>query len=217
MAPSPNLAKLLCKILDFLQSYFARFSAAPSLIEQTSRMRCKNSPQARERKRRSFRAKEASLRRDIKHLVPSRVLQIATHAVVIGTIIRRVSLAAYNAQVTSSMPALDTGMISKLLIYDPFLGDALYHILFNYPSLCNNLRNIQLPGGTLGHFVPVLLIVDFFQAPHPLQHQAVVQVLKQQSLAEPVAAHDREDHRKGASASHMERSASCSALSSSRP
>lgn len=74
MAPSPNLAKLLCKILDFLQSYFARFSAAPSLIEQTSRMRCKNSPQARERKRRSFRAKEASLRRDIKHLVPPRVL-----------------------------------------------------------------------------------------------------------------------------------------------
>ena len=69
MAPSPNLAKLLCKILDFLQSCFARFSAASSLIEQTSRMRCKNSPQAREQKRRSFRAKEASLRRNIKHLV----------------------------------------------------------------------------------------------------------------------------------------------------
>ena len=74
MAPSPNLAKLLCKILDFLQSYFARFPVAPSPIEQASRMRCKNSPQARERKRRSFRTGEASLRRDIKHLVPPRVL-----------------------------------------------------------------------------------------------------------------------------------------------
>ena len=99
MAPSPNLAKLLCKILDFLQSYFARFSAAPPPIEQTSRMRCKNSPQARERKRRSFRTGEASLRRGTKHLAPSRVLQIASHAVVIGTIVRRVSLAAYNAQI----------------------------------------------------------------------------------------------------------------------
>lgn len=83
-----------------LQSYFARFSAALSPIEQASRMRCKNSPQAQERKRRSFRAGEASLRRDIKHLAPPRVLQIATHAVVIGAIIRRVSLATYNAQVT---------------------------------------------------------------------------------------------------------------------
>ena len=35
-----------------------------------------------------------------KRLAPPRVLQIATHAVVIGTIIRRVSLAAHNAQIT---------------------------------------------------------------------------------------------------------------------
>lgn len=63
-------------------------------------MRCKNSPQARERKRRSFRAGEASLRRGTKRLAPPRVLQIAAHAVVIDTIIRRASLAAHNAQVT---------------------------------------------------------------------------------------------------------------------
>lgn len=63
-------------------------------------MRCKNSPQARERKRRSFRAGEASLRRGTKRLAPPRVLKITTHAVVIGTIIRLASRAAHNTQAT---------------------------------------------------------------------------------------------------------------------
>lgn len=50
----------------------------------------------------------------------------------------------------------------------------LYRILYNNLTFINHLRNIQLLEGSLGRFVSALLIVGFLQAPHPLQHQAIV-------------------------------------------